>query len=502
MSQIASKNLYELLGNDLELDPNREPEPPTKVIDKPVQRTGKRNPAAEGAAKDAPRPAAAARGGRTDAAGAQKPREDRPRREPRGDGAGRSERGRGRGRGGRGDGARGARPVRDDRHSHTGIGEHEKQAGHGWGFQEGSAEWTDEKAGADLAAAEAKNDDSADPAASTGPDGVNAAPEPEEDNTKSYEQYLADLKEKRQALAGDSLAIRKPNEGSSQKFPEGKPVERAHEEYFAGAGAKQHRAKETKTKNSLALDGQYYAAPDTGDRGRGGARGGRGADGNRPARTARDDRHSHTGIGEHEKQAGHGWGKVEGQAEWSDEKAGADIAATEVKDAAGNTEPEVAAAPEPEEEDNTKSYEQYLADLAEKRQALAGDSLAIRKANEGSSQKFPEGKPVERAHEEYFAGAGAKQHRAKENKTKNSLALDGQYYAAPDTGDRGRGGARGGRGEGRGGRGRGEGRGRGGRGRGEGRGGAPSGARTEQRSGPRGGAINTKDESAFPSLGA
>jgi plasminogen activator inhibitor 1 RNA-binding protein len=161
----------------------------------------------------------------------------------------------------------------------------------------------------------------------------------------------------------------------------------------------------------------------------------------------------------------------------------------------------VNAAPEPEE-DNTKSYEQYLADLAEKRQALAGDSLAIRKPNEGSNQKFPEGKPVERAHEEYFAGAGAKQHRAKENKTKNSLALDGQYYAAPDTGDRGRGGARGGRGEGRGGRGRGEGRGRGGRGRGEGRGGAPSGARTEQRSGPRGGAINTKDESAFPSLGA
>lgn len=161
----------------------------------------------------------------------------------------------------------------------------------------------------------------------------------------------------------------------------------------------------------------------------------------------------------------------------------------------------VNAAPEAEE-DNTKSYEQYLADLKEKRQALAGDSLAIRKANEGSSQKFPEGKPVERSHEEYFAGAGAKQHKAKENKSKNAIALDGQYYAAPDTGDRGRGGARGGRGEGRGGRGRGEGRGRGGRGRGEGRGGAPSGARTEQRSGPRGGAINTKDESAFPSLGA
>lgn len=34
-------------GNDLELDPNREPEPPVKVIDKPVQRTGKRNAGAE-----------------------------------------------------------------------------------------------------------------------------------------------------------------------------------------------------------------------------------------------------------------------------------------------------------------------------------------------------------------------------------------------------------------------------------------------------------------------
>lgn len=40
-------------GNDLELDPNREPEPPVKVIDKPVQRTGKRNPGPE-----APKPAA------------------------------------------------------------------------------------------------------------------------------------------------------------------------------------------------------------------------------------------------------------------------------------------------------------------------------------------------------------------------------------------------------------------------------------------------------------
>lgn len=50
-------------GNDPELDPNREPEPPTKVIDKPVQRTGKRNAGAEGPAKDTPRPAGGGRGG-------------------------------------------------------------------------------------------------------------------------------------------------------------------------------------------------------------------------------------------------------------------------------------------------------------------------------------------------------------------------------------------------------------------------------------------------------
>lgn len=237
MSQIASKNLYELLGNDLELDPNREPEPPVKVIDKPVQRTGKRNPGAEPKAAAGQVPAATNNRSERRDDGLRADRHANRTREPRDPNA----RGRGgRGRGGRGaDGNRAARTARDDRHSHTGIGEHEKQAGHGWGKVEGQAEWSDEKAGADIAATEVK-----DAAGNTEPE-VAAAPEPEEeDNTKSYEQYLADLAEKRQALAGDSLAIRKANEGSNQKFPEGKAVERTHEEYFAGAGAKQHRAKE------------------------------------------------------------------------------------------------------------------------------------------------------------------------------------------------------------------------------------------------------------------
>jgi hypothetical protein len=43
MTTIASKNIYELLGNDPELDPNRPADPPTKAIDKPVARAGKRD---------------------------------------------------------------------------------------------------------------------------------------------------------------------------------------------------------------------------------------------------------------------------------------------------------------------------------------------------------------------------------------------------------------------------------------------------------------------------
>jgi plasminogen activator inhibitor 1 RNA-binding protein len=50
MSTIASKNIYELLGNDPELDPDRPADPPTRAIEKPVARHGKRD------GTDAPRP--------------------------------------------------------------------------------------------------------------------------------------------------------------------------------------------------------------------------------------------------------------------------------------------------------------------------------------------------------------------------------------------------------------------------------------------------------------
>lgn len=154
--------------------------------------------------------------------------------------------------------------------------------------------------------------------------------------------------------------------------------------------------------------------------------------------------------------------------------------------------------------------------MKSKRAGLSS-TLEIRKANEGTKQKFPEGKPVQNEEEEYFAGAMGKTTRQKENKSKNVLTMDGNYYAAPsesrDGGRGGRGGARG-RGEGgRGGRGRadgdrsGRGRGdgfrgdRGGRGRADGPRGGRGGPRGDFSNGNSRAPINVTDESAFPSLG-
>lgn len=163
---------------------------------------------------------------------------------------------------------------------------------------------------------------------------------------------------------------------------------------------------------------------------------------------------------------------------------------------------EEAAAPA-EAEDNTKSYDQYLAEQAEKRLALSNNSVEVRKANEGSKQKFPEGTAFQRNPEEenFFTGAGGKARKQKETKEKERVELEGQYYA-PVEQEGGRGG-RGGRGRGGGFRGD-RGDRRGGRGRGESRGGGFRGDRGDRsdRGPPRGGSrFNTQDESAFPSLG-
>lgn len=171
----------------------------------------------------------------------------------------------------------------------------------------------------------------------------------------------------------------------------------------------------------------------------------------------------------------------------------------------------------------SKSYEEYLAEQAEKKLTLGG-SLATRKPNEGTSKKFPEGKAFARDEndENYMAGSGGKAARYREKKEKQALDMsdvDPRSYLAED-----RSATRGGRGRGRGDRGdrsdrggdrgdrgdrsergdRGE---RGGRGRGEFRGsrGGDRGGRGEFRGsrGARGGAAPPRadDSKAFPSLG-
>ena len=55
-------------GNDPELDPDREPEPPTKALDKPVPRSGKRNAGGEApAGRGGARGRGGTRGGAGDA---------------------------------------------------------------------------------------------------------------------------------------------------------------------------------------------------------------------------------------------------------------------------------------------------------------------------------------------------------------------------------------------------------------------------------------------------
>ena len=197
-----------------------------------------------------------------------------------------------------------------------------------------------------------------------------------------------------------------------------------------------------------------------------------------------------------EKQVAHGWGGTSGEGEWADEKAGEAIAKEDEKAEGGPIDPDTVNAGEPaaeaEPEDKTKSYAEYLAEQAEKKLSLAAEK--IRKANEGSSKKFPEGKALSKDDEEdaYIAGSGGKAKRERERKQKTIVELDdARLHSAPRESFGGRGRGRG-RGEFRGG----EGRGRGGRGRGEARG---RGGRGGQSSAPT---PNLTDSKAFPSLGA
>jgi len=288
---VASKNLFEILGNDPDSD--GEVKAPTRevvkqkvvskkkdvVVEAPTQappkanRGGRRYGGNEGAFRDRETGSERNRQRNTDNTGEHV--HDGPRRGGRG-GARGGQRGRGR---------------EFDRHSQTGRADTAKQTGQGWGANTGNAEWTDEKVGQSIAEGQAAGSgwDAADPATAEvdefaqgnveAPKEEQAEPEPEE-KLKTLEDYKAELAA-RQANLGPPPSVRRPNEGSreNKKWANAVPLAKDDDEdaFIAPKEGKQKPPKERKTKQLLEID----ATAETGNRRGGSGRGGRGDRGDR-----------------------------------------------------------------------------------------------------------------------------------------------------------------------------------------------------------------------------
>lgn len=153
-----------------------------------------------------------------------------------------------------------------DRHSRTGKTDSKKKLQQGWGQSdkrelEGEVEGT-EDAEAELEAEAEENDESA-----------NAIPK------KSLQEYLAELELSKQELEG-SKKLRQANEGAEQKWTAEEKIEKQQEVFFASTHTKKAKSKAQKEKVFLDIDANFGdEQPQTtrgGFRGgkRGGARGG------------------------------------------------------------------------------------------------------------------------------------------------------------------------------------------------------------------------------------
>ncbi|ROT38553.1 hypothetical protein SODALDRAFT_333153 [Sodiomyces alkalinus F11] len=265
---VASKNLYDLLGNDVE---EETPRPPMKIVEKSVSRTTKRNAEPEAPAR---LPAGGAGNRRSNASGNEAAFRDRNVGSDRNRGRPTEEGGRGGSSGGYGARARGGRGgrfprERDDRHPKNIASGSEKQAAQSWGAPEGTAELKDEQAGEAIAQSEKKE------AEGEAVTDENAKPEEPEDKHISYAEYLAQQAEKKLALNA-ALEPRKPNEGADQKWGKVQEVQRNDEEYVPATASKSRREREKKAKQVIEID-QRYVEPERPQRG--GARGGRGGPG-------------------------------------------------------------------------------------------------------------------------------------------------------------------------------------------------------------------------------
>lgn len=269
---VASKNLFDLLGNDVE--DNSAPAAPAKIVEKTSTHTAKRN--TDGAAPSkAPVQGSSSRrsnlSGNEAAFRDRNAGSDRNRGKPTEEGAARAPRG---GANARVRGGRGGRNPRnsDDRHSKsTPSGGSDKTAAQSWGATEGQAELKDEQAGEEIAKSDQKE------AATEGEAAAEATPEEEEEKHVSYTEYLAQLAEKKAALEAEAaLKVRKANEGvvEDKKWANAKPIVKdEQEEFISASAAKKQRERERKVKQVLDID-QRFVEPER--PARGGARGGRG----------------------------------------------------------------------------------------------------------------------------------------------------------------------------------------------------------------------------------
>ncbi|KAF9241332.1 hypothetical protein BU15DRAFT_87252 [Melanogaster broomeanus] len=271
--------------------------------------------------------------------------------------------------------------------------------------------------------------------------------------------------------------------------------------YYPRGGARNNAERDATTVEEPAAGAEGTQRKFDGERreGRGRGRGGRG---------------DATGMIDSDKKVHNSWGGDDGNAELKTEEAATIDAAAEsggVNDwaapaADADADPWGAPAPEgaadatpaaegekpdggrrkerePEEEDNTLTLEEYL---AQKKESDLVPKLEARKANDGADETLWDGATVLKKGdgEAYFSGKTKSAPKAREKKeAKIHIEIEARFER-PSRGGRGRGGDRGGEGRGEG-RGRGTGRGRGSRGRG-GANGNP--------------VVRVDDEAAFPSL--
>lgn len=303
-ASVASKNSFDLLGNDIE-DPDSPPPPvPREVIKNKTtskKRDEKATPSVDAATSSYPPQSSYTSRKNHDGNDSafrdrEAGRQQNLTKNTEDDGAAPRV---SRGRGGRG--------RQYDRHSQTGRVDTDKQVNQGWGANRG--EWDDERAGDDLAQQDAAGANAQDPnavpasenpAAAEGETALETA-EPElEEVVKTYDEYLAELAQ-RQADLGPPVEARRPNEGGSdKKWSTAKELSRKEEEgdYFVGESKDKSRNRERKTKNVLDIEPHFIEPREAGRGGRGrGGRGGRGR-GDRGSRSDRGDQYRNRSTGD------------------------------------------------------------------------------------------------------------------------------------------------------------------------------------------------------------